>query len=90
MGILRVWGLVFLLAGALPAQMQPPEDFLGFEVGTDRKLADMYQIIEYFQKLDWASDRGAKVVPAEDCWHKSLAPLRCKLPPNRPRSLGRL
>ncbi len=57
MGILRAWGLVLLLAGALPAQMQPPEDFLGFEVGTDRKLADMYQILEYFQKLDWASDR---------------------------------
>jgi len=59
MGILRAWGLVCLLAGALPAQMQLPEDFLGFEVGTDRKLADMYQILEYFQKLDWASDRVA-------------------------------
>jgi hypothetical protein len=49
--------LVCLLAGILPAQMQTPEDFLGFEVGTARKLADMHQIIEYFQKLGRASGR---------------------------------
>ena len=39
------------------AQIQSPEDFLGFRVGTDKKLADMHQIVDYFQQLDAASDR---------------------------------
>jgi hypothetical protein len=34
-----------------------PETFLGFKPGTARKLADMFQIIEYFQMLDTASNR---------------------------------
>ncbi len=39
------------------AQVKSPEEFLGFKVGTDRKLADMSQIIEYFQDLGHSSDR---------------------------------
>ncbi len=39
------------------AQIKSPEDFLGFEVGEAKKLADMHQIIDYFQQLDTASDR---------------------------------
>src|SRR5512135_2006505 len=39
-----------LAAAALPAQT-PPEKFLGFKVGADRKLADYAQISAYFQKL---------------------------------------
>ena len=27
------------------------------------------------EDFDWARDQGARVVPAEECWHKSLAPL---------------
>jgi guanidinobutyrase len=27
------------------------------------------------EDFDWASNQGARVVPAEECWHKSLAPL---------------
>jgi guanidinobutyrase len=27
------------------------------------------------EDFDWARDRGATVVPAEECWYKSLAPL---------------
>ena len=34
-----------------------PEEFLGFAPGTDRKLADWPQIVEYFQKVADASDR---------------------------------
>ena len=40
-------------ARSLPA----PEDVLGFRPGDDRKLASWAKIVEYFQKLDTASDR---------------------------------
>ena len=31
------------------------------------------------EDLDWARDRGARIVPAEECWHKSLAPLMTEI-----------
>jgi len=34
-----------------------PEDYLGFKIGTDRKLADWPQIVEYFMKISRSSDR---------------------------------
>jgi Zinc carboxypeptidase len=34
-----------------------PEDVLGFKPGDDRKLASWAKVVEYFQKLDAASDR---------------------------------
>ena len=38
--------------------------------------------------FDWASDRGVRVVPAEDCWYRSLQPLmaevREQIGPDRP------
>jgi len=34
-----------------------PEDFLGFRIGSDRKLADWPQIVEYFEKISASSDR---------------------------------
>ena len=40
-------------AQAIPA----PEDVLGFKPGDDRKLASWNQVLEYFEKLDRASDR---------------------------------
>lgn len=48
---------ILLASSALSAQVESPEDFLGFKVGTDRKTADMHQILEYFLKLDQASER---------------------------------
>jgi len=39
------------------AKIPKPEDVLGFRVGEDRKLADMKQIVDYFLKLDEASER---------------------------------
>jgi hypothetical protein len=41
---------------ATPA-IQTPSQFLGFEVGADRKLADYKQIVSYFRALDAASPR---------------------------------
>jgi hypothetical protein len=42
----------------LSAQLVPnPESHLGFQVGADYKLAKWHTIVDYFQKLDAASDR---------------------------------
>jgi hypothetical protein len=60
MKIRKIWSVAlvcFLVAPMLAAQVTSPEQYLGFKVGTDKKLADMFQIIEYFQMLDEQSDR---------------------------------
>ena len=52
------FALVFLLSlPILSAQVTSPEQFLGFKVGAEKKLADMFQVIEYFRMLDEQSDR---------------------------------
>lgn len=48
---------LLFLSVTLSAQIPKPQDVLGFELGTDRKLADMHQILDYFHKLDKASAR---------------------------------
>ncbi|MBN2244991.1 MAG: hypothetical protein JW755_04010 [Candidatus Aminicenantes bacterium] len=56
--IFRIVLILFCLSiTALAADLRKPEDFLGFKVGTERKLADMHQINEYFRYLDEASPR---------------------------------
>jgi hypothetical protein len=46
------------LASSAPASQVPaPADVLGFRPGDDRKLASWKSVVEYFQKLDAASDR---------------------------------
>ncbi|MBD3415384.1 MAG: hypothetical protein GF421_13270 [Candidatus Aminicenantes bacterium] len=47
---------LLLIPFVLSAQTHP-EEFLGYKVGADRKLADYSQITEYFQKLDEESDK---------------------------------
>ncbi|MCI0694553.1 M14 family metallopeptidase [candidate division KSB1 bacterium] len=39
--------------GALPT----PESMLGFRIGTEKKLADYHQMVDYLRKLDAASER---------------------------------
>jgi hypothetical protein len=51
-----VLAFIVLAVSFLPAQT-PPEKFLGFKVGADRKLADYAQITAYFQKLAQESPR---------------------------------
>jgi hypothetical protein len=48
-----------LAASASPASAAPPspESVLGFRPGSDRQLADWTQIVDYFRRLDEASDR---------------------------------
>jgi hypothetical protein len=54
--ITMIFSFLFLLPIFLMAQTSP-ESFLGFKVGTDRKLADYSQIQAYFQKLDQESPK---------------------------------
>jgi len=54
---LRLCGLVILLAIAGLAQIPAPKDVIGFTPGDDRKLASWAQVVDYFKKLDAASDR---------------------------------
>ena len=42
---------------AVSAQVKSPQDYLGFRVGEDYKLADWQQITGYFSELGHASDR---------------------------------
>ncbi len=49
--------IILFISHTVLAQVQSPEEVLGFKVGTDRKVADMHQIIDYFKKLDKASER---------------------------------
>jgi Zinc carboxypeptidase len=54
---LRLCGLILLSTLTLAAQVPQPKDVLGFTPGDDRKLASWAKVVEYFQKLDAASDR---------------------------------
>src|SRR5690242_5997174 len=54
--------LLFLLLAITPAvksqkKIPTPAEVLGFTPGEDRKLASWDQVVDYFQKLDAASDR---------------------------------
>jgi len=51
--------LSFAIPVALPAQsaLPTPASVLGFEPGADKKLANYEQIVEYYKKVDAASDR---------------------------------
>jgi Zinc carboxypeptidase len=51
--------LLFLVTGTVTSQTKipTPAELLGFTPGDDRKLASWDQVIDYFQRLDGASDR---------------------------------
>jgi hypothetical protein len=54
---LRLCGLLLVLASGVAAQIPAPKDVLGWTPGDDRKLASWAQVVDYFKKLDAASDR---------------------------------
>ncbi len=57
-GLTRWFFLVTLFSTGVFSQALPaPKDTLGFTPGDDRKLASWASIVDYFQKLDKASDR---------------------------------
>ena len=49
--------LVILSATAGAQEISTPEEFFGFQPGTDRELARWDRIVEYFEHLDEQSDR---------------------------------
>jgi len=51
--VLRALSVAQTLQGHLP----PPESTLGFRIGTERRLANWTLFVEYFKKLDLASER---------------------------------
>ncbi len=59
------------LAGALAAQTTP-EQFLGFKVGADKKLADYTQITGYFQKLATETNKMKLVTIGESTQKKPI------------------
>lgn len=42
---------------ALAQDITAPEEFFGFQMGEDRKLANWHRLVEYYQLLDTQSDR---------------------------------
>ncbi|HEV7699177.1 MAG TPA: M14 family zinc carboxypeptidase, partial [Pyrinomonadaceae bacterium] len=55
---LRLCAILLALAAAAASQTIPaPKDVLGFTPGDDRKLASWSQVVDYFKKLDAASNR---------------------------------
>jgi len=63
--------LVLILAAALPAQT-PPDQFLGFKVGADKKLADYGQIKAYFEKLATETKRMKLLTIGETTMKKPM------------------
>lgn len=54
---LRACVLILVYVFCVAAQIPSPKDVLGFTPGDDRKLASWPQVVDYFKKLDAASDR---------------------------------
>jgi hypothetical protein len=63
--------LVLVLAAALAAQTSP-EQFLGFKVGADKKLADYTQIKAYFEKLATETPRMKLLTIGESTMKKPM------------------
>src|SRR5438067_11871000 len=53
----RAFLLVAFVALSATAAVQTPSEFLGFQVGADKNLADYKQIVSYFRALAAASPR---------------------------------
>ncbi len=55
--IAAIFGLILLLSAAVVAQAPSPRSVLGFQPTDDKTIADWTQIVDYFSKLDKASNR---------------------------------
>ena len=53
----RILAILLFVTASASAAIQSPSQFLGFEVGADRTLADYKQIVSYFRALAAASPR---------------------------------
>jgi Zinc carboxypeptidase len=76
--------LVILSANlALLAQVKAPQDYLGFRVGEDYKLADWQQITAYFNELGKGSDRVRVDVIGQSTLKKPFLRLTITSPENQ-------
>src|SRR5512139_248769 len=57
LSVLSVGPLATANAGAQTAALQTPEQFFGFRIGADTKLARWDRIVEYLKLVEGASDR---------------------------------
>src|SRR5262245_64200918 len=57
--------LAALVATASRGQFPAPAEVLGFEPGEDFRLAPWSKLVEYFEKLDAASDRVTLLQPGK-------------------------
>jgi len=55
--LIHILLLILLFYQLALAEITLPEEFLGFKPGTQRKLADMHQILKYFEMLNETSNR---------------------------------
>ncbi len=55
--IIILFSLMFTTGVDAQGSITSPEDFFGFQMGTDRKLARWDKIVEYFYQLEKESDR---------------------------------
>lgn len=53
----RLFCVLLFAASFAVAQLPSPKEVIGFTPGDDRKLASWAQVVDYFKKLDAASDR---------------------------------
>lgn len=57
-----------MIGGTLKAAVTTPEQFFGFEIGTDKKLARYDKIVQYFQKIAAESDRVRARILGPTTW----------------------
>lgn len=72
---LSILFLMFLFTGTsitASAQVPQPSDVFGFRPGADYKVADYDQMLEYYEKLDQASDRVKKITIGESILGRPL------------------
>jgi len=77
--------LVFALTAAVVAQIPTPKDVLGFAPGTDGRLADYDQILDYMRKLADASDRVSFEVVGETTEGREFVSVIISAPENLAR-----
>jgi hypothetical protein len=79
---------ILLSSVVLTAQIKSPQDYLGFRVGEDYKLADWQQITGYFTELGKSSDRVRVDVIGQSTLKKPFLRVTISSPENQAK-LGR-
>lgn len=86
-GVIVFLCLAFFLPFTAQAQVaiKSPKEFFGFEMGTDRKLANWPEIVKYYEMLDKASERIQMAELGKTTLGKSFIALTVSAPENLKR-----